>query len=93
MVTQPGSGPLGQLLTSLAADGDRAPGESVGAAEVRVINGLLNGTAYFNIHSSAFPGGEIRAFVTAVPEPQTYALMLAGLGVLGWAARRKQLRG
>lgn len=25
----------------------------------------------------------------AVPEPETYLLMLAGLGVVGWAARRK----
>ena len=28
--------------------------------------------------------------VTAVPEPETYAMLLAGLGVLGAAARRKQ---
>ncbi|MDD2811466.1 FxDxF family PEP-CTERM protein [Rhodoferax sp.] len=27
--------------------------------------------------------------VTAVPEPETYAMLLAGLGVLGWARRRK----
>lgn len=27
--------------------------------------------------------------VTAVPEPETYALMLAGLGLLGFSARRK----
>ena len=26
-----------------------------------------------------------------VPEPETYALMLAGLGVLGWASRRRKL--
>lgn len=26
---------------------------------------------------------------TPVPEPSTYALMLAGLGVLGWSARRR----
>jgi hypothetical protein len=31
--------------------------------------------------------------VTAVPEPSTYALMLAGLGVVGFAARRRQQRG
>ncbi len=27
--------------------------------------------------------------IAAIPEPQTYALLLAGLGVLGWAARRR----
>ncbi|MFO1321635.1 MAG: PEP-CTERM sorting domain-containing protein [Burkholderiales bacterium] len=27
--------------------------------------------------------------VTAVPEPQEYALLLAGLGLVGWAARRR----
>ncbi|MCB1996681.1 MAG: PEP-CTERM sorting domain-containing protein [Rhodoferax sp.] len=30
--------------------------------------------------------------VAAVPEPETYALMLAGLGVVGWVARRRQCR-
>ncbi|MDP2811103.1 MAG: FxDxF family PEP-CTERM protein [Rhodocyclaceae bacterium] len=25
-----------------------------------------------------------------VPEPETYALMLAGLGLVGWAARRRK---
>lgn len=29
--------------------------------------------------------------VTAVPEPQTYALLLSGLAVLGWARRRKAI--
>lgn len=28
--------------------------------------------------------------VTAVPEPETYAMLLAGLGLVGWARRRKQ---
>ncbi|HMW23123.1 MAG TPA: FxDxF family PEP-CTERM protein [Burkholderiaceae bacterium] len=30
--------------------------------------------------------------VTAVPEPETYAMMLAGLGALGFVARRRRLR-
>lgn len=28
--------------------------------------------------------------VAAVPEPETYAMMLAGLGLVGWAARRRK---
>ena len=29
---------------------------------------------------------------TVVPEPETYVLMLAGLGLVGWAARRRVVR-
>jgi len=35
-----------------------------------------------------FYGAELS--VLAVPEPETYAMMLAGLGLLGFAARRRQ---
>ena len=48
---------------------------------------LLSQLWYINIHSTVFPGGEIRGQV--IPEPGT--LLLAGLGLIGLAARR-QLR-
>jgi CHRD domain/PEP-CTERM motif len=68
-----------------------ASGGTTAAAEARLIANLTSGNAYFNIHSTpTFTGGEIRAFVTVVPEPQTYALMLAGLGWVGWTVRRRQ---
>ena len=36
------------------------------------------------------PGDHIRVYTVAhTPEPSTYALMLAGLGILGFAARRR----
>jgi CHRD domain/PEP-CTERM motif len=51
-----------------------------------------SGRAYFNIHTSPqFGGGEIRAVISPVPEPGTWALMLAGAaGLAGWSRRRQQ---
>jgi hypothetical protein len=66
--------------TFLANNGGTAAG-----AEVAFFNAMNEGRIYWNIHSSTFGGGEIRGFVTLVPEPSTFAL--AGLGVLGVAAR------
>jgi len=37
-------------------------------------------------------GGGNLNFAAPVPEPQTYALMLAGLGMVGWAASRRRAR-
>jgi PEP-CTERM motif len=34
--------------------------------------------------------GGFASSVTAVPEPETYSMMLAGLGLLGFAARRRK---
>jgi hypothetical protein len=45
---------------------------------------LLSGLWYINIHSSVFPGGEIRGQV--VPEPGMAGLLLVGLGLV---ARRR----
>jgi CHRD domain/PEP-CTERM motif len=56
------------------------------------IAGIEAGLAYINIHNMDFPGGEIRGNIlaTPVPEPETYALMLAGVGALGMVARRRK---
>jgi len=45
---------------------------------------------YMNIHSSAFPGGEIRGQLvpTAIPEPTTWLIVSAGLGTLILLRRR-----
>ena len=40
--------------------------------------------------SLVFSANGVDLSVAAVPEPQTYAMLLAGLGVLGWAARRRK---
>lgn len=34
-----------------------------------------------------------REIVPSIPEPETYALMLAGLGAIGWLARRRKASG
>jgi hypothetical protein len=36
------------------------------------------------------PGPSISMSVTPIPEPETYAMLLAGLGLLGFAARRRR---
>jgi hypothetical protein len=61
---------------------------SVGGAFNALVGGLESGRAYLNIHTTAFPGGEIRALLAPVPEPETYALMLAGLAVMVPLMRR-----
>lgn len=52
-------------------------------------NGLASGSAYLNVHSTFAPGGEIRGFLAPVPEPETYAMLMGGLALVGWAARRR----
>lgn len=62
-----------------------ANGGTVSTASNALFSGLASGKTYFNIHTAAFPGGEIRGFLTAasVPEPSAAALGLVGLAMVG----------
>jgi hypothetical protein len=58
-----------------------ASGGTTLGAEQRLMTNLGTGNAYFNIHTTTFGPGEIRAFVKAVPEPGSLALVLAAAGL------------
>lgn len=65
-------------------------GGTVSSAFNALVFGLDAGTAYLNIHTNLFPGGEIRGLLSPVPEPESYALLLVGLGILTIFARRSK---
>jgi hypothetical protein len=65
-------------------------GGTVAGAFNALLNGLEAGDAYFNIHTNVFPGGEIRGFLAAVPEPSTWAMMILGFGGVGFMAYRRR---
>lgn len=65
-------------------------GGTPAGAEAALLAGLLAGNAYFNLHTSFRPGGEIRGFlVQRVPEPSTILLVGVGMLVLTLASRRR----
>jgi hypothetical protein len=59
-----------------------ANGGTPAGAEAALGAGLAAGQAYFNVHTAVFPGGEIRGFLAAVPEPSTFSLLGVGMVTL-----------
>jgi hypothetical protein len=70
-----------------------ANGGTTASAEAALAAGFANGTSYLNIHTTAFPAGEIRAFLTlgSVPAFSRLAigLLAALLAITGAALLRR----
>ncbi len=69
-----------------------AHGGTVAGAQAAFIAGLLSGQTYLNIHTTQFPGGEIRGqLLQAVPEPATVLLLATGvMGIAGTLRKRRR---
>jgi hypothetical protein len=66
-------------------------GGTVAGAEAALFQGIIDGKAYLNIHSTVFGSGEIRGFLVpaaAASEPANLALLGLGLGALCGVRRR-----
>ena len=73
------------------------PGLSGGFTSISLTNAHMDLSAQGGVFSSivAQPQNRLEVSLVAVPvpEPETYAMMLAGLGALGWLARRRRTQG
>jgi CHRD domain len=70
-----------------------ATGGTVAGASAAFEADLLADKAYLNIHTTKFPGGEIRGFLHTVPDSASSSLLLAlGLGGLAGLSRTRKMR-
>lgn len=72
-----------------------ANGGTVTQARDFLIAGINANQSYLNLHSSAYPAGEIRGFLVQlaqpIPEPSSWLMLGVGLAGLGLYSRRRQI--
>lgn len=81
---------LADAATYTAAFLNNVGGGTPAGAQAALTTAFGQDVAYFNIHSSAFPGGEIRGFVR-VPEPSAVLLTTVAMALLAGVARRRRV--
>lgn len=71
-----------------------ANGGSVDAARSALLAGIDNNQSYLNIHTAAFPPGEIRGFLVElaapIPEPSSWLMLSVGMAGIGFCAVRRR---
>jgi len=65
-------------------------GTTVGNTFDDVIAAMNAGTFRVGLHVQALSDDESESYVTMIPEPEIYAMMGLGLGLMGWVARRRK---